>query len=146
MGAANVLRVRILRLSAIQDGGWEKITLIVNSGAPDTVMPPKVCRAAETRYSSKVGTEYEVADGGVGKKLCEKLCEIKINEGDMVGLEIASHVGDKVNKALLSVHRVCAQGHVVVFSEPEGNYILRSGSTCDFIRLRTVEGTYEVDV
>ena len=109
MGSANVLRERSPQLSAINNGGWEKITLIVDSGASDTVMPPKVCRAAEIRHSSKVGTEYEVADGGVAKNMGEKLCEMKINESDEVGLEIAFQVVDKVNKALLSVHRVCMQ-------------------------------------
>ena len=73
MGAANVLRERNPQLSAIGDGGWEKITLIVDSGASDTVMPPRVCRAAEIRHSCKVGTEFEVADGGVAKNLREKL-------------------------------------------------------------------------
>ena len=61
---------------------------------------------AEIRSSSKVGTEYEVADGGVAKKFGEKLCEMKVNENDDIGLEIAFQVVDKVNKALLSVHRV----------------------------------------
>ena len=56
--------------------------MIVDSGASDMVMPPKVCRAAEIRHSSKVGTAYEVADGGVAKNLGEKLCEIHINEDD----------------------------------------------------------------
>ena len=43
---------------------------------------------------------------------------MKIKEDDWVGLEIASQVADK---ALLSVHRVCVQGHDVVFSETKGN-------------------------
>ena len=76
----------------------------------------------------------------------EKLCEMKANESDEVGLEIAFQVVDKVNKALLSVHRVCMQGHDVVFSETKGSYILLNGSTGDVIPLRTVGGTYEIDV
>jgi hypothetical protein len=93
-----------------------------------------------------VGTEYEVADGGVAKNLGEKLCEMKVNETDDIGLEIAFQVVDKVNKPLLSVHRVCMQGHDVVFSESKGNFILLNGSTDDVIPLRTVGGTYEIDV
>ena len=69
MGAVNVMRERNPQLSAINDGGWERITLIVDSGASDTVIPPKVCRAAEIRHLSKVGTEYEVADGEVARNL-----------------------------------------------------------------------------
>ena len=83
------------------------------------MIPPKVCRAAEIKHSSKVGTEYEVADGGVAKNLVgEKLCEMKVHEDDKAGLDIAVQVVDKVNKALLSVHRD------VVFEETKGNYRL----------------------
>ena len=56
------------------------------------MIPPKVCKAAEMRNSSKVGTEYEVADGGVARNLGEKLCEMKMNEHDQSGLEIAFQV------------------------------------------------------
>ena len=65
------MRERNPQLSAINDGGWERITLIVDSASSDTVLPPKVCRAAEIRNSSKVGTEYEAADGGVVRNLGE---------------------------------------------------------------------------
>ena len=53
---------------------------------------------------------------------------------------------DKINKALLSVHRVCMQGHDVVFSESKGNFILLNGSAYKVIPLRTVGRTYEIDV
>ena len=53
---------------------------------------------------------------------------------------------DKVNKALLSVHRVCFQGHDMVFSETKSNFTLLNGSTDDAIPLRTVGCTYEIDV
>ena len=42
IGSANVLRERSPLLSAINGGGWERITLIADSGASDTVIPPKV--------------------------------------------------------------------------------------------------------
>ena len=66
---------------------------------------------------------------------------MKIDENDTTGLEGALQVVDKDNKALLSVHRVCAQGHDVVFSETKGNLILQNGSTDDCIPLRTVGDT-----
>ena len=75
--SANVLREHNPQISAIDDGGWERITLIVDSGASDTVIPPKVCRAAEIRHSRNVGTECEVVDGGVAKNMCDKQSEMK---------------------------------------------------------------------
>ena len=95
------------------------------------MIPPRVCIAAEIKHSSKVGTEYEVADGGVAKNMGENNCAMKVHEDDESGLEIAFQVGDKINKALLSVNRVCAQGHAVVFSETKGNYIVLNRSTDD---------------
>ena len=38
--------------------GWERVTLIVDSGASDTVVPPNVCRRATLHHTPKVGTEY----------------------------------------------------------------------------------------
>ena len=142
----DVLRERNPQVSAINDGGWERITLIVDSGASDTVIPRKVCQAGELRSSNKIGTEYEVADGGVARHLGENLCAMKINEDNKTGLKIAFQVVDKVNKALMRVNRVCAQGHDVVFSEKRGDFILLNGSTDDVIPLRTVGGTYEIYV
>ena len=120
--------------------------MIVDSGPSDTVMPPKVCRAAEIRHPRKVGTEYEKAEGGVARNLGENRCEMKINENDTTGLEIAFQVVDKVSEVLLSVHRVCMQGHDVVFSETEGIHIFLNGCTDNVIPLRMDGGTYEIDV
>ena len=80
IGSANVIRERNPQFSAMNDGGRERITLIVDSGASDTVIPPKVCRATEIKHSSKVGNEYEVADGGDAKNLGDKCCEMKVHE------------------------------------------------------------------
>ena len=60
--------------------------------------------------------------------MAEKSCEMKINESDEVGLGMAFQVVDKVNEALLSWHRVCMQGHDVVFSETEGIHIFSTGA------------------
>ena len=98
-GSVHVLREKKPQFSALNGGGWEKITLIVDSGASDTVMPPKVCKAADIRHSSKVGMIYDVADGSEAKNLGEKLCEMKVNENDTTGLETAFQVVEKVNKA-----------------------------------------------
>ena len=89
---------------------------------------------------------YEIAEGGVAKNFGEKLWEIKVKESDFVGLEIAFQVVNKVNKVLLSVDRVCMQGHDVVFLEAKGKYIFFNGSTDDVISFRTGGGTYEIDV
>ena len=126
--------------------GWEKVTLIVDSGASDTVVPPTVCKAALLRHTSRVGITYEVADGGEARNLGERVCEVKTDEASQGGMQMSFQVVDKLTKALLSVHKVCAQGHDVVFSEKKGNYSLVGGQPDARIPLRAVGGTYELDV
>ena len=59
---------------------------------------------------------------------------------------MAFQVVDKLSNALLSVHRVCEQGHDVVFSKQKGDYILIGGDVENRIPLRCSGGTYELDV
>ena len=57
---------------------WERVVLTVDSGASDTVLPPSVARNVPLAHTSKVGTEYEVANGGVVLNLGEKKAEMKL--------------------------------------------------------------------
>ena len=54
---------------------WEKVTLTVDSGASDTVIPANMLAWIELMHSPKVGTEYEVANGEVVHNLGEKKCK-----------------------------------------------------------------------
>ena len=44
---------------------WERIVLTVNSGASETVVLPDVASCLPLLHTSQVGTEYELANGGV---------------------------------------------------------------------------------
>ena len=55
-------------------------------------------------------------------------------------------VVEKLTKALLLVHKVCSQGHDVVFSERKGNYMMVGGDPNNKNPLRASGGTYELDV
>ena len=59
---------------------WERIVLTVDLGASDTVVPPHVARNLPLLPSSKVGIEYEVANGGVVVNLGERRGEMKTRE------------------------------------------------------------------
>ena len=128
---------------------WEKLTLTVDSGASDTVVPPSVCSSAPLVRGSKFGIEYEIADGNTVENLGERLCLMKTSENatpDTDALEMQFQVVD-VSKALMSVHRVCEQGHDVLFSNgTRGSAILVGGDVRNRIPLRHVGGTYELDV
>ena len=65
---------------------------------------------------------------------------------DESAMEVQFQIVD-VSKALLSVHRVCEQGHKVLFAgKGEDSAILINGNAQDRIPLRNCGGTYELDV
>ena len=78
----------------------------------------------------------------------ERNCLMKTSEAEAAdsGMEMKFQVVD-VSKALLSVNRVCEQGHDVLFSTREGgSAILVNGDPKKRIPLRNSGGTYELDV
>ena len=143
-----ILREKRGILNPVGEPQWEKLTLTVDSGASDTVVPPTVCPAAKLMTSGeKFGIEYEIADGSSIENLSEKHCLMKTQEGEAdANMEMKFQVVD-VSKALLSVHRVCEQGHAVLFSNgPEGSAILVGGDANNRIPIGHSGGTYELDV
>ena len=127
---------------------WEKISLTVDSGASDTVVPPSVCAFAPLHKGAKFGIEYEIANGDTVSNMGERSCLMRTCATDTEddAMEVIFQVVD-VSKSLLSVHRVCEQGHDVVFSAKDGgSAILIGGDPKRKIPLRNCGGTYELDV
>ena len=115
-------------------------------------MPPTVCRSAQLlKTGEKFGIEYEIADGSSIENLGERHCLMKTTEANNgANMEMRFQVVD-VSKALLSVHRICQQGHKVLFEEDKigeegGSAILIGGDPANRIPLRHSGGTYELDV
>ena len=134
------------KLAAASEVQWEKVTLTVDSGASDTVVPPTVCPGAELLKTSRVGTEYEIADGGVIENLGEKRCLTRFEPAGSSEQMLMNFQVVDVSKALLSVHKVTEQGHDVQFSEKLGNFIFLNGDRSQRLELRHVGGTYDLDV
>ena len=128
-------------LAAIDCPEWEKVTLTVDSGASDTVMPPSVARSSILHASSKVGTEYEVANGGVVVNLGEKKCEIRTGI-DTKNTFLMSFQVVEVHKPLLAVSKLIEHGHEVRFGK-ECCILLSTGEK---VPMRCNGGTYEVDI
>ena len=84
--------------------GWEKLTLLVDSGASDTVVPLNVCTAAQLHKTGKVGIEYEIANGGSLENLGERRCLMMIEDSQAM-MRIVFQCAD-VHKPLLSVSRL----------------------------------------
>ena len=109
------------RISSVQQKGWEEVSLVVDSGASETVIGTDMIQSAELRTGNlkKRGVEYEVADGTRISNEGEKKFRGITEENAQV--DITAQVCD-INKGLLSVRRMVDLGQRVVF-EKAGGYI-----------------------
>ena len=100
---------------------WEEIEMAVDSGATETVVAEDMLKSVETQEgkASKMGVQYEVADGNPIPNLGEKHFIAVANGGET--RKMRAQVCD-VNKALLSVKWIVQAGNKVVFDE-EQSYI-----------------------
>ena len=118
---------------------WQEVELAVDSGATETVLAPDMLSNISTEEgpSTKKGVRYEVASGDHIMNLGQKRFVGHTEDGEARGL--TAQVCD-VNKALLSVRRMVATGHRVVF-EPTGSYI-QDVETGRIMKLRESGGMY----
>ena len=103
--------------------------------------------ARQRRYTSaKVGIEYEIANGASLENLGERQCVLKtsMDQPDSAAMMMSFQVVD-VSKALLSVAKVCEQGHSVLFEKSRGA-IFVAGDPKKRIEFRKVGNMYELDV
>jgi len=105
-----------------QDGEWQEIDFAVDSGASETVINEGMGSNIKMTESagSKRGVNYEVANGEYIPNEGEKKL-LAVSE-EFAVRDITAQVCD-VNKALLSVRRIAAAGHTVVF-DSAGSYII----------------------
>ena len=129
-------------MAASQKPRWERVVLTVDSGASDTVLPPSVARNVPLLPSPKVGTEYEVANGGVVVNLGEKKAQIKLREDSPNSLIMSFQVVE-VHKPLLAVSSLVQAGHEVIFSDDDPHIKLSNGEK---LKMKNNGGTYELEI
>jgi len=125
------------------NGDGEYIDFTVDSGAADTVADNTTAPGCPIVPSegSRNGVKYVAAAGKVISNEGEKNITTKTAEGHVCGIKIQIA---KVNKALLSVSKICDAGHEVLFTKTGGRIIHReSGQIMNF---RRVDGVYRIRV
>jgi len=123
LNSLSEVRTKPESLNPIQEnGGWEEIEVIVDSGASSTVLPPTFGRQYDVQESagSKAGVCYEIANGQHLPNLGEKRLAVMTEEGTVSCF--TGQVAD-VSKCLMSVRAMCKNNHTVVF-DGEGSYSL----------------------
>ena len=99
---------------------WERMEIIIDSGATVPVMPPgaAACYPVMPGKASRAGVTYEVANGQELPNLGEKFIAVLTSEGTVRGH--LSQVAD-VSKPLQSVRAMMQSNHQVIFDD-EGSY------------------------
>ena len=116
-----------MRAATATGASWDKITLTVDSGASDTVLPPHMLRWVDLVHTGKVSTECEVASGQVVRNFGEKRCLMRIGEKSQDELDVVVQVVEHVHKPLLAVISIVRQGHNVIFAEEDSHILSSSG-------------------
>ena len=104
--------------------------------------PAVSCCNVPLLTSSKVGIEYEVANGGVVVNLGEKKAEIRLKEDSKTSLLMSFQVVE-VHKPLPAVSKLVEAGREVNFSEKDPHIMLSSGEK---VKMKNNGGTYEVEI
>jgi hypothetical protein len=107
-------------------GAWERLEVLVDSGATVSVLSPTMGAAYEVKSgeASRAGVMYGVANGDELLNLGEKFMAVLTSEGTVRGHN--SQVAD-VSKALQSVHALMQSNHAVVF-DSEGCVVINKES------------------
>ena len=122
--------------SFAEDDSWDKecITVTIDSGASDSVMNKNMAKDCKMRPSegSRSGVKYLAAGGEVIKNEGEKKMAVRTEEGHTCNLNMQITA---VNKALLSVSKICDAGHEVVFHKHGGRIVNQfNGQQMNFSR------------
>ena len=132
-------------ITRVEDGGWQKIKGVMDSGASESVAHPSMCPqyVVTSSEGSRSGQKYVSASGDVIANLGEQLLDVETEDG--MATKIRYQSAD-VSRPLNSVSEICdaggEDGQYVVFSRYGGVILnLETGRRTTFDR---VDGIYEL--
>jgi len=132
-------------ISHVEDGGWQRIRGVMDSGASESVAHPSMCPQYRVKPSagSTAGQKYVSASGDVIANLGEQVLDAETDDGMPTKIRYQSA---DVSRPLNSVSEICdaggSDGQYVVFSKYGGVIMnLETGRKTPFSR---VDGIYEL--
>ena len=107
----------------MESNGWQLLSIIIDSGAAETVIPHKQVQGYKIQETSdsKAGLCYASATGDPIPNMGEQILPLGTAEGTWRSMRFQAA---PVERPLGSVMRICEAGHRVVFDAEEGIYIL----------------------
>ena len=128
-------------LNAVDDDSY--IELTIDSGAGENVMPEYMAPKTPVRYSREqdAGVVYTAANGDTMPNRGRKVLHVTTKEGQNKAMNM--QITD-VNRALMSVAKICDAGHTVVF-KPEGG-VIKNNKTGEETNFRRENNVYRMTV
>ena len=121
----------------------EYMELTIDSGAGENVMPEYMAPHTPVQHSSEqdAGVVYTAANGDTMPNRGRKVVRVTTKEGQHKSMNM--QITD-VNRALMSVAKICDAGHTVIFTA-DGGYI-RNTLTGDETAFRCENNVYRMQV
>ena len=138
--------LELCHVSVEQKDGWKAISILIDSGASDSVAPPGTFPDVKTleTNASKAGVQYTAAGGHKIDNLGMQRPYIFLQDGSkhIMSFQVAG-----VSKALGAVSRLVGAGNRVVLDDPNtvGSFI-ENKATGNKTPLRQHNGVYYLDV
>ena len=138
-------KANLTPVNANLEGHWKKITLSMDSGAIDTVIPPGLIPGeVKPTLATRAGFKYYGADGSAIAHLGEQNIQGRTANGS--GFAMTAQVA-QITKPLCAIRKVVKAGNRVVFdSEEDGGSFVTNKRTGEVTRINEVQGDYQVDV
>ena len=121
----------------------EYLELTIDSGAGENVMSEHMAPKTPVEYSKEqdAGVVYTAANGEIMPNRGKKVLRVITKEGQAKAMNM--QITD-VNKALMSVAKICDAGHSVVFTSDGG--IIKSNKTGEETKFRRENNVYRMKV
>ena len=119
----------------------DHMELTIDSGAGENVMPEYMAPQTPVQQSKEAGVVYTAANGETMPNRGCKRVKVTTQEGQLRTMNM--QVTD-VNRALMSVAKICDAGHTVTFSTDGG--VIRNNASGEETRFRRENNVYRMTV
>ena len=119
----------------------DQMELTIDSGAGENVMPDYMAPYTPVQQSKEAGVMYTAANGDTMPNRGCKRVKVTTSEGQLRTMNM--QITD-VNRALMSVAKICDAGHTVTFSTDGG--VIRNNKTGEETKFRRENNVYRMTV
>ena len=122
-------------------GREDRMELTIDAGAGENVMPEYMAPNTPVMQSKEAGVVYTAANGDTMPNRGRKVVKVTTNEGQSKSMNM--QITD-VNRALMSVAKICDAGHTVMFRDDGG--VIRNNKTGEETKFRRENNVYRMTV